>query len=325
MVGQSSSYPSSCSTSLTVMTTEGMKLKPTQLTLSQKEGIFLRNRLRPPPLSAPRIQRGRLSFSNPRTIGELGCAQSLMPLALGVRLTSHLAVNVRACCELSHENSADNYCSSDSPDSKSQGAMAAADGRSLEETPTWAVVVCFVLVAVTIIIEHIIHLLGKLRGGFWFQLTRRRGTLSVYNRNIDRNRADLKQAHYKDIDKRYFDQLIQLKTTEMENKDLDRYYKALDKALMRFHTIKMEEINKIIRELWQQTYRGQDIDYISIHSDSDGAGTRSYNYKVGTAGWLDRTKQDKGPSSLSIVQSRKHLMRAHVVALVLDAEEVRCV
>ncbi|KAL6552294.1 hypothetical protein OROHE_007658 [Orobanche hederae] len=45
-------------------------------------------------------------------------------------------------------------------------------------------------------------------------------------------------------------------------------------------------------------------------------------YLVDTAGWLERTKQDKGPSSLSIVQSRKHLMRAHVVALVLDAEEV---
>lgn len=49
---------------------------------------------------------------------------------------------------------------------------------------------------------------------------------------------------------------------------------------MRFHSMKMEEINKIIRELWQQTYRGQDIDYISIHSDSEGAGTRSYSYKV---------------------------------------------
>ncbi|KAL0357256.1 UNVERIFIED_CONTAM: GTPase Der [Sesamum calycinum] len=43
---------------------------------------------------------------------------------------------------------------------------------------------------------------------------------------------------------------------------------------------------------------------------------------VDTAGWLERTKQEKGPSSLSIVQSRKHLMRAHVVALVLDAEEI---
>lgn len=51
---------------------------------------------------------------------------------------------------------------------------------------------------------------------------------------------------------------------------------------MRFHSMKMEEINKIIRELWQQTYRGQDIDYICIHSDSESAGTRSYSYKVST-------------------------------------------
>ncbi|KAG6431462.1 hypothetical protein SASPL_109541 [Salvia splendens] len=121
------------------------------------------------------------------------------------------------------------------------------------------------------------------------ELNSHRGTLSVYKSNIDQSKADLKQAQYKDIDKRYFDQLIQLKTTEMANKDLDRYYKALDNpkqlvfatgALMRFHSMKMEEINKIIRELWQQTYRGQDIDYISIHSDSDGAGTRSYSYRV---------------------------------------------
>ncbi|KAG6428369.1 hypothetical protein SASPL_112620 [Salvia splendens] len=121
------------------------------------------------------------------------------------------------------------------------------------------------------------------------ELNSHRGTFSVYKSNIDQSKADLKQAQYRDIDKRYFDQLIQLKTTDMANKDLDRYYKALDNpkqlvfatgALMRFHSMKMEEINKIIRELWQQTYRGQDIDYISIHSDSDGAGTRSYSYRV---------------------------------------------
>ncbi|GAA0155079.1 hypothetical protein Leryth_000672 [Lithospermum erythrorhizon] len=38
----------------------------------------------------------------------------------------------------------------------------ATGGRSLEDTPTWAVaVVCFVLVAISIIIEYIIHLIGK--------------------------------------------------------------------------------------------------------------------------------------------------------------------
>ncbi|CAA0806794.1 Unknown protein [Striga hermonthica] len=66
-----------------------------------------------PPLSAPRRLRTpsslpnsrRFSFSNPRTLGELGCTQSLMPLnsmVTGARLTSHLAVNMRAFCELSH-------------------------------------------------------------------------------------------------------------------------------------------------------------------------------------------------------------------------------
>ncbi|KAK7839100.1 mlo-like protein 12 [Quercus suber] len=34
--------------------------------------------------------------------------------------------------------------------------------RTLEETPTWAVaVVCFVLVLVSIFVEHIIHIIGK--------------------------------------------------------------------------------------------------------------------------------------------------------------------
>ena len=36
--------------------------------------------------------------------------------------------------------------------------------RTLEETPTWAVaVVCFVLVLVSIFVEHIIHIIGKVR------------------------------------------------------------------------------------------------------------------------------------------------------------------
>ncbi|XP_043713171.1 protein NONRESPONDING TO OXYLIPINS 2, mitochondrial-like isoform X2 [Telopea speciosissima] len=60
-------------------------------------------RLRPPSLAAPRLQSRRFSLST-RTMGELGCTQSLLPLhsvVAAARLTSHLAVNARACCELS--------------------------------------------------------------------------------------------------------------------------------------------------------------------------------------------------------------------------------
>ncbi|CAL0302468.1 unnamed protein product [Lupinus luteus] len=45
-------------------------------------------------------------------------------------------------------------------------------------------------------------------------------------------------------------------------------------------------------------------------------------YLVDTAGWLQRTKQDKGAASLSVMQSRKSLLRANIIALVLDAEEI---
>ncbi|KAL3621104.1 hypothetical protein CASFOL_036016 [Castilleja foliolosa] len=60
-------------------------------------------RIRPSSIPSSRPSSRLFSFSNPRTLGELGCTQSLMPLHTGVRLTtSHLAVNLRAFCELSH-------------------------------------------------------------------------------------------------------------------------------------------------------------------------------------------------------------------------------
>ncbi|GAV71846.1 hypothetical protein CFOL_v3_15335 [Cephalotus follicularis] len=63
-------------------------------------------RLRPPPTaSTSSASRRRFSFSPSRNLGELGCAQSFLPLHSVVgtaRLTSHLTVNIRACCELSH-------------------------------------------------------------------------------------------------------------------------------------------------------------------------------------------------------------------------------
>ena len=50
---------------------------------------------------------------------------------------------------------------------------------------------------------------------------------------------------------------------------------------MKYHSLKMEEINRIIEELWKSTYRGTDVDTILIKSDNEtGKGNRSYNYRV---------------------------------------------
>lgn len=59
------------------------------------------------------------------------------------------------------------------------------------------------------------------------------------------------------------------------------YTYIVQRAIMKYHSIKMEEINRIIEELWKRTYQGTDVDTISIRSDNETAkGNRSYNYRV---------------------------------------------
>lgn len=86
---------------------------------------------------------------------------------------------------------------------------------------------------------------------------------------------------YKDAAFKYKESHIKVETTKAAVDDLARYGSALDKAIMKYHGLKMEEINAIISELWQKTYRGTDVDSILIRSDNENAkGNRSYNYRV---------------------------------------------
>ena len=89
------------------------------------------------------------------------------------------------------------------------------------------------------------------------------------------------ETEYKEAAKKYKEAHIRLETTKACVDDLGRYSNALDKAIMKYHSIKMEEINRIIEELWRKTYQGTDVDTIMIKSESDGANNKkSYNYRV---------------------------------------------
>ncbi|KAJ3267963.1 DNA repair protein rad50, partial [Terramyces sp. JEL0728] len=87
-------------------------------------------------------------------------------------------------------------------------------------------------------------------------------------------------SEYKDIEKIYIELLYKVSSTELETSDLEKYALGLEQAIMKFHHTKMQEINKIIRELWMKTYRGSDIDTIEIKANSDAQTKRSYNYRV---------------------------------------------
>lgn len=106
------------------------------------------------------------------------------------------------------------------------------------------------------------------------------GELASVRSQIKGRELELKDE-FKGVHANYKRKLIEVKTSEMANNDLEKYAKALENAIMRYHAIKMEEINDIIRYLWQKTYQGTDIDTILIKSDNEGArGNRSYNYRV---------------------------------------------
>lgn len=86
---------------------------------------------------------------------------------------------------------------------------------------------------------------------------------------------------YKDAAYKYKEAHIKVETTKAAVEDLGRYGGALDKAIMKYHSLKMEEINRIIEELWRKTYQGTDVDTILIRSESEAVkSNKSYNYRV---------------------------------------------
>lgn len=86
---------------------------------------------------------------------------------------------------------------------------------------------------------------------------------------------------YKDSARKYKEAHVKVETTKACVDDLGRYGGALDKAIMKYHSLKMEEINRIIEELWRKTYQGTDVDTILIRSESETSrANKSYNYRV---------------------------------------------
>lgn len=115
-------------------------------------------------------------------------------------------------------------------------------------------------------------LLGE-RSGLLGEIRQLQDQLVRFNRELD--------TDYPDVEKSYKRHYIKVKSTGIAIEDLDKYSKALDQAIMKYHSLKMDEINKIIREIWTNTYQGADIDTIEIRADHDAAGgARSYNYRV---------------------------------------------
>lgn len=62
---------------------------------------------------------------------------------------------------------------------------------------------------------------------------------------IDVQQKKLITPIYKNIDERYRKKNIEYETTLVAVSDLESYYQALDTALQKFHTLRVDEINKV--------------------------------------------------------------------------------
>lgn len=109
------------------------------------------------------------------------------------------------------------------------------------------------------------------------------GTAAAKDQQLYENLQDW-ELEYKDAARRFREGHIKVETTQAAIEDIDKYRQALEHAIMQYHTLKMEEINRIAREIWQNTYQGTDIDAIMIKSENDASSSaserRSYNYRV---------------------------------------------
>lgn len=110
------------------------------------------------------------------------------------------------------------------------------------------------------------------------------GQMGELKSQVNTLKRDLAQPKYQDSVKNYrqtyYDSVVLRKIVG----DLGTYRVALEWALMKYHSEKMEKVNQLIKGLWHSIYRGNDIDYIQIRTDEmksqNADKKRSYDYRV---------------------------------------------
>eukprot|EP00960_Hanusia_phi_P016634 489746-Hanusia_phi.AAC.7 len=63
-----------------------------------------------------------------------------------------------------------------------------------------------------------------------------------YAEGISNCRSELSKSDYHDIDKNYTMELVKLNAKKIAEQDLEKCYKALDRALVKFHTLKVAQL-----------------------------------------------------------------------------------
>lgn len=110
------------------------------------------------------------------------------------------------------------------------------------------------------------------------------GQMSVIVKRIGDLQTELNDKQHKNAVLNYRRAFYEKFVMEKMIVDLHTYCEALERALTKYHSEKMDKINRLIRELWRNIYKGNDIDSIEIKTEdvkpSGSTKRRSYTYRV---------------------------------------------
>lgn len=107
------------------------------------------------------------------------------------------------------------------------------------------------------------------------EITKSTGIQEEIKNSIKEAEQELSKPIYINATKKYKDKFLELKILEHAIEDLSGFIKAVDWSMLQYHKEKMVYINQTIRELWSAVYRGNDIDYIELCTDSLDAPRKS--------------------------------------------------
>ncbi|TBU05372.1 DNA repair protein Rad50 [Hamiltosporidium magnivora] len=119
--------------------------------------------------------------------------------------------------------------------------------------------------------------LQNLKNNFISEKNHILGELKQINSNLKMFKTEL-LTEYPETLKKYLKSYVECKTLDLILNDIEKSIKALDKSIVDFHSVKIAEVNQTLKNLWQDTYKGNDIDFIELRSES--IGTKTYNYKI---------------------------------------------
>ena len=107
-----------------------------------------------------------------------------------------------------------------------------------------------------------------------------RGASQAVQQRIDVSKKKLSSAELADAEESFSEKDGQVSTLEGIVGDLEKYHKAMEKALVEYHESRMAAVNRIIRDLWRKAYKSGDIDYIFVRADAEGSSRGNYSYRL---------------------------------------------